>query len=256
MANPSDQPNPGQPRQLNLQQMADQFMVGVQRHFDMLAFNLASREGATEAAYDSHCREPRMMPASRAHQNFEHMQAYARDLLFCQVVNDSLNLAVSCLHNVQLFLAFLKAQKEHGAMSPESQRQAQEDHQDFLKAPLDGKFNRLEEGYGIMCELEDTITSLGFAMQALAQQGGIVKEPQLDEQNELRIELKSAASGTSPGDVWRQPENLEVLPRVFREGEKIVFSDPDLQHILLTIALFGHHLFSAVAKYARENPGS
>lgn len=251
----SDQPNTGQTRELNLKTMAEQFMVGMQRHFDMLAFNLASRESVTEEAYNKHTRAPRTMPVAPAHRNFEQMQAYSRDLLFCQVVNDSLNLAVNCLNNVHLFLALVKARAEQGDLSPENQKKSQEIHREFVQAPLDKKFNRLEEDYGVMCELEDTITAFGFVIQCLVQQGGVVKAQQLDGQQELSLELKTVSEAAS-GDVWRDPKNFETQAKVFREGEKIEFSDTELQSVVLTVAVFAHQLFGSVFKYARDNqPG-
>lgn len=253
MENQGNPPNQGQPRELNLQQMAEQFIFGLQRHFDMLAFNLASREGATEEAYNAHSEGPRLMPAGQAHQNFEQMQAYSRDLLFAQVVNDAINLAVSCLNNVHLFLALVKANKESGSLSPEAQQQVQKAQQEFLQAPLDQKFNRLEEGYNVLCSLEDTITSLGFTMQVLMQQGGIVREPQLDGQQEFQIELQRAKAEAAPGDLRQQMGDLETFHKVFREGDKITFSDTDLQSVLLTVAVFVHQLFVSVSNYAREN---
>lgn len=228
-------------------------MVGLQRHFDMLAFNLASRESATEEAYLAHARAPQAMPAAPAHRNFEQMQAYARDLLFCQVVNDSLNLAVNCLNNVHLFLALVKANAEHGGLSPDAQQKSQQVQQAFAQASLDKKFNRLEEDYGVMCELEDTITSLGFVMQALVQQGGFVKQPQLDQQQELSLELKTARSDGDPTAVRRNLNEFETSQKVFREGQKIEFSDAELQSIVLTITVFAHQLFTSVFNYARDN---
>ena len=59
------------------------------------------------------------------------------------------------------------------------------------RAQLDEKFNRLEKDFGILCELEDSIISFGFIIQALMQQGGEVKKPQLDENGELVLELKA-----------------------------------------------------------------
>lgn len=246
-------PGEGQTKELNLQKMAEQFMVGVQRHLDMLAFNLASREAATEEAYVAHAQATKVMPAPPIHRNFEQMQAYSRDLLACQVVNDSLNLAANCLHNVHFFLALVKANKAFGNLSQESQQEAQKKHQEFLKAPLDQKFNRLEEEYGVMCELEDAITSLGFAMQALVKHGGIVKKAHLGDQDVLEIELKVAKADAEAGAMWRQPSPLESSSTAYHEGDKIVFSDSNLQSVLLTVAAFGHQLFTAVSNYAREN---
>ena len=148
-----NQPNPGQPQQVNLQQIAQQFMAGLQRHFDMLAFNLASRELVSEAGYNKHSNAPRIMPAAPRHQNFEQMQAYARDLMVRQVVGDALNLVVTGMNNAHFFLALVKATHANSRVSAEAQKEAQELQQSFVPAPLDEKFNRLEKDYGIMCEL-------------------------------------------------------------------------------------------------------
>jgi hypothetical protein len=257
MSQHTSQPNSGQTREINLQAMAEQFMVGLQRHFDMLAFNLASREAATEEAYNTRVRLPRVLPLGGAHLNFEHIQAYSRDLMVKQVVNDALNLAVACLNNVHFFLALVKANAENGGLPPEAQQKAQQLQQEFLQAPLDRKFNTLEETYGVMCELEDTIISLGFTMQTLVQLGGVVKEAQLNGEKELLIELKVAKEEATPGDLWRQVGDLETSSLVFRDGESIALSDTDLQNILITIAVFAHQLFTSVSNYARKNqPGS
>ena len=58
---------------LNLRNVAQNFMDGLQRHADMLAFNLAARESVQEAAYKQRSLAPRIMPAGKRHQNFEQM---------------------------------------------------------------------------------------------------------------------------------------------------------------------------------------
>ncbi len=250
----SNQPKPesGQPQQVNLQQIAQQFMSGLQRHFDMLAFNLASREAADEAAYNRHANAPRIMPAAPQHQNFEQMQAYSRDLLVRQVINDALNLAVTAMNNGHFFLALVKATNASQSVSEEAQKEAQASQKTFVPAQLDEKFNRLEKDYGIMCELEDSVTSLGFVMQALVQQGGVVKKPQVDESGELVVELKSIEV-EEPANPGEQPQaKLVDRRRVFKEGDALIFEDLDFQLILVTIASFADSLFKAVALYAKS----
>lgn len=245
-------PNPGQPQQVNLQQIAQQFMAGLQRHFDMLAFNLAAREGVQEELYNARVNAPRIMPAAPHHQNFEQMQAYARDLLVRQVIGDCMNLAVTGMNNAHFFLALVKATKANTKVGPEEQKEAQQSQQAFVPAQLDEKFNRLEQDYGIMCELEDSIISLGFMMQALMQQGGVVKEPQVDDNGELVLELK-AVEILKPGDGAAAPQGKLVDQRkVFKEGEVIVLSDVELQLILVTIASFADSLFKSVSLYAKS----
>lgn len=235
-----------------MQQIAQQFMAGLQRHFDMLAFNLAAREGITEEGYNACVHAPRIMPAANAHQNFEQMQAYARDLLMRQVIGDCMNLTVTAMNNAHFFLALVKATNANSQLSPEAQKEAQQAQQAFVSAPLDQKFNKLEEGYGIMCELEDSLTSLGFCLQALMQQGGIVKEPQLDKDGKLVVELKSLkvlSRGAEPGQIKGKLVNQQ---KVFTEGDAVVFSDVELQLILVTIASFADALFKSVSFYAKS----
>ena len=227
-------------------------MAGLQRHFDMLAFNLASREFVTEASYNQHSSAPRIMPAAPRHQNFEQMQAYARDLMVRQVVSDALNLAVSGMNNAHFFLALVKATQANANVSAEAQQEAQASQQTFMPAQLDEKFNRLEQDYGIMCELEDSITSLGFCIQTLMQHRGEVQQAQVDENGELVIELK-AMEILNPGGDGQAPQGKLVDQRkVFRAGEFIDFSDVELQLILVTIASFADSLFKSVAEYAKS----
>lgn len=242
----------GQPQQVNLNQVAQQFMSGVQRHFDMLSFNLAAHDTVNEDAYDKRAGEPRVLPAASYHQNFEQLQAFARDLLVRQVVNDSLNLALSAIHNAHFFLSLIKATDASKQVDPEAQKRAQSTQQKFIRAKLDEKFNYLEKEYGIMCELEDSIISLGFMLQILVKQNKVVQKEQLDNRGKLILELKSAATADDNTQKVPPPEKLIDIRKVYREGDILSFDDMELQLILVTIASFADSLFRSVAEYARS----
>lgn len=250
----SSQPDNDPPRsqQVNLQQIAQQFMAGLQRHFDMLAFNLAARQDVTEEDYNTFVQAPKIMPAAKSHQNFEQMQAYARDLLMRQVIGDGMNLTVTAMNNAHFFLALVKATKAKSQVNPEAQNEAQQAQKAFVAAPLDQKFNRLEKEYGIMCELEDSITSLGFCVQALMQQSGVVKEAQLDKDGKLVVELKTLKVFSRSADSGQIKGKLIDQQKIFTEGEAIFFSDLELQLVLVTIASFADALFKSVSFYAKS----
>lgn len=250
MSNGSDS-NEGRPQQVNLQKVAQDFMSGLQRHYDMLAFNLASREFVTEEAYDKRSNAPRIMPAAPRHQNFEQMQAYARDLMVRQVLGDAMNLSVTALNNGHFFLALVEATGGRSDVSGEAQKAAQEKQRAFLNAQLDAKFDRLENDYGVRCELEDTVTSLGFAVQALVKHGGVVQADQVDDNGELGFDLKTVeqASGEE-GDAPRG--RLVDRRKVFQTGEAVVFGDLELQLVLVTVGAFADGFFKSVGAYARE----
>ncbi|MEM0966154.1 MAG: hypothetical protein AAGJ81_08420 [Verrucomicrobiota bacterium] len=243
----------GQTRQINLQDLVNQFMGGLQRHFDMLAFNLAARQRAEEEDYDRIAKGVFIMPAGRAHQNFEQTQAYARDLLIRQVVGDAMNLSVTCLNNAHLFLSLAKANRDLPGQQKEIQDQAQTAQKAFVQAPLDQKFDALERDYDIRCELEDSLTSLGFIAQGFMRQKTKVDASQTDESGELVVELKAVDESTviDPEVPPLQPQMIEKR-KVFREGDTIFFTDQELQLVLVTIASFAHALFASVANYARE----
>ncbi|MFU8848823.1 MAG: hypothetical protein ACNA77_08925 [Opitutales bacterium] len=247
--------NSPRPQQINLQQIAQQFMVGLQRHFDMLAFNLAAREDVTEEDYNKYVQAPKIMPAAKSHQNFEQMQAYARDLLMRQVIGDGMNLTVTAMNNAHFFLALVKATNANSQVSAEAQMAAQESQKAFLAAPLDQKFNKLEQDYGIMCELEDSITSLGFCLNALLQQNGVVKESQLDANGQLVVELKTLKIFSRAAESQQVKGKLVDQQKIFTEGEVVFFSDLELQLVLVTIASFADALFKAVAHYAKSLQG-
>ncbi|MFP4351890.1 MAG: hypothetical protein ACLFTU_03535 [Puniceicoccaceae bacterium] len=246
----------GQPRQINLQDLVNQFMGGLQRHFDMLAFNLAARSRAQEADYDRIAKAVHIMPAAPAHRNFEQTQAYARDLLIRQVVGDAMNLAVTCLNNAHLFLALAKAHRDHPGEEETIQKEARESHEAFVRAPLDRKFDRLESEYEIRCELEDTLTSLGFVARNFMRQRSAVEAGQTDENGELVIELK-AVDTTGAGDGGTAPLRPTLIEerKVFREGDTVFFTDRELQLILVTIGSFAHGLFRGVARFAKGAQG-
>ncbi len=254
MSNEPSPPDPGQPRELNLQKTANQFMAAVQRHFDLLAFNLASRENASETAYNSHIRAAGIMPVPQIHQNFEQMQAHARDLLLRQVLNDALNLSVSCLNNSHLFLALIKEQKASGSkdLSADQQEAARSSQNAFVKLRLEQKFDLLEYRYSVLCPLEDSLVSLAFALKILMSQAGIVKKDQLDDEGLLQIELASATNSiASVPDL--QDANIQWVTRSFRETDRLSFSDSDLQNIVLTVGVFARQTFASVAKFARDS---
>lgn len=246
-------PEGGQSRQINLQDLVNQFMGGLQRHFDMLAFNLASREKASEEDYDRISKSVYIMPASRAHQNFEQTQAYARDLLIRQIVGDSMNLAVTCLNNSHLFLALGKAHHDLDGDQQQIQQQAQESQKTFVQAPLDQKFDRLEKDYDIRCDLEDSLISLGFIAQGFMRQKTQVEASQTDDNGELVVELKAVdpESIIDKDLAPIQPSMIEER-KVFREGDKIFFTDRELQLILVTVGSFAQKLFHSVAQYAQR----
>ena len=104
-----------------------------------------------------------------------------------------------------------------------------------------------------MCELEDSIISLGFILQILVKHNKIVHREQLDNRGKLVLELKSVETPKDEDStIPQQPQKLIDVRKVYREGDVISFDDVELQLILVTIATFADSLFKSVAEYARS----
>jgi hypothetical protein len=249
-------PNSGQPQQINLNKVAQQFMSGLQHHFDLLAFNLAAHDTVQEETYDKHVHASPIMPSPPHHQNFEQLQAYAHDLLVRQIINDSLNLTLVAMNNAHLFLSLIKATDANKKVDLEAQKKANAAQQHFIRAKLDEKFTRLEKDYGIMCELEDSIISLGFMLQILVKQNKVVQKEQLDKDGKLVLELKSAEASTDDDPDTSRTGKLVDVQKVYYEGDVVFLNDLELQLILVTIASFADSLFKSVAAYARSVQGN
>ena len=245
-------PDGRRPQQINLDQVFKNFMLNLQRQYDMLAFNLSAHETVQEEAYNQRVNAFKIIPAVQHRQNFEQLQAYARDLLVRQIVNDSLNMTLTAMNNAHFFLALIKATDANNKILLEAQKSAQSAQEYFVRAKLDEKFNRLEKDYGIMCELEDTITSLSFILQILVKQNKVVKKEQLDDRGKLLLELKSAESTEGEQPVTSQLDKLVYTSKIYHENESVSFEDNELQSILITIASFVDSLFKSVMKYARS----
>ena len=133
-------------------------------------------------------------------------------------------------------------------MASERQHAAEALQKAFCEARFDQKFNLLEENYSIRCELEDTITSLGFCLQALVEKGGKVGSAHLDENGELSLEFKAV---TVPAKK-EVPAKLTEYLKVFREGDYITFNNKELQLILVTVSAFADSLFKSTANYTQS----
>ena len=238
--------------EIHLQKIAQHFMAGLQRHFDALSFNLASRQSVRGEFYGHFSNAPRVMPSESAHQNFKQIAHYTRDLLTRQILAESINLAVTALNNAHFFLSLVQAAGLGRGASTEVQEVAQAAQRAFVALPLEEKFNRLEEDYGIMSELEDSILAMGQAMNALLYQEGQLVPEQLGEGGKLVIELKALGIDRA-GDV-NQPGRGKLIDRrlEFAEGDELALGDAELQLALITIAAFANSLFKSVERFSSQ----
>lgn len=241
---------------LNLRHVAQNFMDGIQRHADMLAFNLAARESVQEAAYKQRSMAPRIMPAGKRHQNFEQMQAYARDLLVRQVINDSLGLCSSALNSCHFFFALIRETNASDQVNPEAQKQAEKVHKRFLKLSLEEKFEFLEKEYSVNSNFKETIFSLIIALRALVENGGILRADFFQTNpGQIEIAIKRLKMDEKPEPNGPATGKMIDEIKIFRTGEAVVFSDVEIQRILVTVATFADSLFKSVASYARSVKG-
>ena len=246
------QPNPQQ-QTISLQHIAQGIMQGLQRHFDMLAYNIAARGAVTDEIYLSRVRAPKIMPLPQAHLNLEQLQAYSNELMTRQVLADAFNLCQAALNNCHLLCSLIDA-KSRGEDQEQLNAAAQQAQQQFPQLPVHEKFNTMEEAFGITSPMEDTIISIAYALQILTQKNGMVSDAELDDSGELTFEFK-VVEQDAPVVGQQATGRLVEKPKIFRKGDRVVFTADELQQIHIALAEFFQTLFRAVENFAKSKHG-
>ncbi len=254
MAN--EEPKPQQ-QVISLQAISQNFLGALQRQFDLLAYNLSASQLTEADKYEIFARQPRIMPVQQLHMNFGQVQAYARNLLVRQTINDLLSMSSACMDNCHLLCQLIKNQKEHAGDMEAMNKAVGEAQNNFVRVPLQDKFDLLEKGFGIMCELEDGLISMGIALRSLMTKDGAVEQEDLDDDGELVFEFKTVQTINPPkGEEEKKPEVRVVdTNRTFKLGDKLEFSNSELLGMSITIGHFFHQLFRSVDEYGRKTMG-
>lgn len=240
--------NQPQKQTLNLQTISQNFLAGLQRHFDMLAFNFASRTENNSDAYTQTVQAPKLMPFPQAHMNYEQVEAFSQDLLQRNFLNDMLQMSVACMDNCYLLCTLMSHQKELKTNADEVNPKIQQEQQSFAQKPLHEKFELYEEKFGYMTEYEDTLISLGMCLQCLAQKQGILSETEA-ENGVLQIEIKRLPE--APDQSLPAEQQLATINKEVKVGERISFDQTEMQSIIITITAFFHDLFRFIDGYAK-----
>lgn len=240
---------------ISLPVIARDFFGALQRHFDLLAFNLAGTQSATAEKYAHFSSLTKMMPVAQLHRDFAQMQTFAHGLMIRQSINDLLSLAAACMDNCHL-LCTLFANKTAMEKDPKATNERIGRKQEaFVNSALQDKFEVFEKEFGIMCELEDGITTLAIALRALMQNNGVVTANDVDDEGELVFEFKTVQM-IQPAKEGDRPEvRLADTRRAFKAGDTIELSNSELLSLNTTVASFFDSLFKSVAAYGKKVVG-
>jgi len=267
---------------ISLQSISRNFLSALQRQHDMLAFSLAGFRTADPKAYEFYSKVSRVMPAPQLHLPPEQMLAYAHGLLLRTTINDLLMLSSECMNQCHLLCTLIKERGRRTDIDEAVERRIGESHQAFCRMTLQDKFNKLEEAFEIVCELEDGIFSLAAALRVLSR-GGLVTNDDITPDGSLTLEFKAMKDFEVPADSPEAlenpppPEGIQVNPltaqenlpakgtrkiskltdtqRTFKPGEMLNLTDVELLGLNITVAKFLDGLFRSVDFYGKNELG-
>lgn len=246
-----------QPKQqtISLPAVAQNFFGALQRQFDLLAFNLAGTQSADAEKYNHFSSLTKAMPVAQLHRDFDQIKAFSHGLLIRQTINDLLAISAACMDNCHL-LCTLFANKKAMESDPKATNELVGNKQNaFVHSSLQDKFEVFEKEFGIMCELEDGITSMGIALRALMQNNGVVTAEDVDDDGELVFEFKTVQT-IQPAKEGDRPEvRLADTRRAFKAGDTIDLTNSELLSLNMTIASFFDALFKSVAAFGKKTIG-
>ena len=230
--------NNEQPRQqtISLPAIAQNFFGTLQRHFDLLAFNLAATQSVDAEKYNHFSSLTKMMPVAQLHRNFDQMKSFA--------------------HGLMLRLCTLFANKKAMEADPKSANELVGRKQEaFVNSALQDKFEVFEKEFGILCELEDGITNMAIALRSLMQNNGVVTAEDVDDDGELVFEFKTVQT-IQPAKEGERPEvRLADTRRAFKAGDTIDLTNSELLSLNTTVAAFFDALFKSVAAFGKKTMG-
>jgi hypothetical protein len=273
------QPPPGNGENvLSLQNISRTFFTALQRQHDMLAFSIAGLHTADPKAYEHFSSVSRVMPVPQAHLPPDQMLAYARGLMMRTTVNDLLTLSSECMTQCHLLCLFIREQGKNQRRDPLIEKIIMEKQQAFQKMSLQDRFTALEEGFGIVCDLEDGIFSLAAALRVLVR-GGLVTNDDITPDGSLTLEFKAMKDFEVPAEPTKAPEPEPELPpgvtrhvlsdeqkpktvarltdttRTFKPGEMLSLTDSELLGLNITVAKFVDGLLRSVDHFGRAQLG-
>lgn len=257
---PEQQPEGNEPRGqvISLEGISRKYLGALQRRHDILAFEVASLSSVDAEKYEYFSRLARIMPVQQIHADHARTLQQMRGKVTVQVLNDLLGLAAGCLDEIHFLLTLIENKPAVESGSEEANRRVSESQEAFARAPLQDKFDLLEKGFGVMCELEDGIISLAFGLRIMMGRGGLVSPEDLGDEGELAFEFKTIQQINPPKgapDGTRPELRLADTRRAFRAGDTIEFSNSELMGLSVTVASFFHSLFRSVDDFGRRKIG-
>lgn len=245
----SEEPGQDPEQAINLQNIATNFMAGLQRQFDLLAYHVAGRNAVTESEYGEQASSENLIPFPQAHSDFERIKTFDHQILIKQTLNDILTISTACMLNCFLFCKLLKLDRKLGTgeVGEIIQREIRAAQHQFTAASLESKFDLFEEEFDIRSELEDTLIGVAALLKAMVEHDGKITNQIIEEFGTIELELKTGKAGGVPGDDWFRA--LETRQKDFHDGDTIILTDEELQQLIISTAFFFDRLFHAVAGY-------
>ena len=166
--------------EFNLQSFTDEFHACLAARFRLVSVYIVCHQHANDSSYQSYSLTPRMMPLAPCHQNFEQLQAHARDRLVRQVIADALNRVLAALDKMHLFLQLVQHKQNAMGVLPEIQKDIQAKQQQFLELRISQKFHFLKLGFDVKSPFTDFVLALELVFDALVHHRGYVQDQHLN----------------------------------------------------------------------------
>ena len=229
---------------INLRDMANRYMGGLQRIFDLAASTVGSLRCQTEKDYDEFARLTRFMPAPTQHAGYDVIRPAAESWLLRNLLSESLSSLVPLLEDVRS-VAALAEWKAAGSDQAKVNKIIGEDRQAFLRLGLPEKFEHLKNKFSISAPNDAFITGYLKLGQVLAK-GGIVGDGDGNDGTDLVVTLTAVQLEPAQAGQTQQQGRLVGVPRKFAHGEKVELKKEEVLALFTTISVFATGMMGAL----------
>ena len=186
--------------QINLAEVVNNYLMSLQRVYDVMTYNLAAERVLNEQEYENFSRSNRVMPFQQTRMDYNTVKEETETWLLKHTLNEILIVLALFLDDCRTIstLASWQSQKSE----EDIQKVLEQGSAEFAQLDLPAKMNYFKEKHSLSCGSEDHILSLYNLRNALANPNAAVSEKGATE-GKLVLKLRSVQLKSQPAIIIR-----------------------------------------------------
>jgi hypothetical protein len=245
---------------IRLADVAANYLGALQKIYDITCYTLSGSRKLNESDYDEFSGNLQVMPQQSTRLDFESAKEVTEQWLLRNSLGDSVSLITPLLEDVRTIASLCQFKASGSKDGTKVQKIVTDDRAAFLPIPLEDKFKKLKEEYGIASLVQEHVESLILVVKTLMWRQGIVTKEDLGSADTLKVKIRSVqiVAANGPESSGQGSATMSLTKKMgdsekeFKVGDKIRLTKAEHMGAIITITLFVGSLLEGLQAYARS----